>query len=250
MAATRTVVRGERTDSIVRFDKYQITQHWMMIVSEGLLLLTGMPQKFNTLAISQWWINVCGGIDNIRVVHYFAAYLMIALALYHFIYIAYSTLVLKRPFPKEMIPRRKDFADFFQELSYFMRRRKEQPQWDRFNWKEKFEYWSVAWGMPVMGISGFILMFPVFFTGFLPGWVVPVSFVAHTWEAMIALIWIFVVHFFFSHFTPGIFPINKSIFTGKVPRERYKKEHPLEYERLFGTKEGEENETNQKQDSL
>jgi len=31
------------------------------------------------------------------------------------------------------------------------------------------------------------------------------------------------------------------MFTGKVPRERYRREHPLEYERLVGTGQKEDN---------
>jgi cytochrome b subunit of formate dehydrogenase len=139
-----------------------------------------------------------------------------------------------------MIPSSEDFVKLFQELGYFLGLRKEKPRWDRFNWREKFDYWAIFWGMPVMAGSGFILMYPVLVTKFLPGWVVPTALVAHSDEAMLALIWIFLVHTFFNHFTPGVFPINTSMFTGKVPKERYRREHPLEYERLFETAEEKE----------
>lgn len=86
-----------------------------------------------------------------------------------------------------------------------------------------------------MAISGFVLMYPVFVTRFLPGWIVPAALVAHSDEAMLALIWIFMVHIFFNHFSPGSFPMNTSIFTGKVPRERYREEHPLEYEEMVAS---------------
>jgi hypothetical protein len=69
-------------------------------------------------------------------------------------------------------------------------------------------------------------------TKYLPGWVVPVAFTAHSHEALLALLWIFLVHVFFNHFSPGVFPLNKSIFTGRVPEERYRREHPLDYERI------------------
>ena len=70
----------------------------------------------------------------------------------------------------------------------------------------------------------------------------PTALVAHSDEAMLALTWIFVVHIFFNHFTPGIFPINISMFTGKVPKERYRRDHPLEYERLTAPVEEEKEE--------
>ncbi len=51
---------------------------------------------------------------------------------------------------------------------------------------------------------------------------------AHSDEAVLAVGWIFLVHLFYAHLHPAIFPFNKAIFTGKVPLERYREEHPLE----------------------
>ena len=72
--------------------------------------------------------------------------------------------------------------------------------------------------------SGFILMFPVLATKILPGWVVPTALVAHSHEAMLALLWIVGIHIFFSHFSPSVFPMNTVIFTGKMKREKYREE--------------------------
>ncbi len=143
-----------------------------------------------------------------------------------------------------MIPSLLDFRNFFLEMGYFLGLVKQRPEVDRFHWREKFDYWAIFWGMPVMAVSGFILMYPVLVTKFLPGWVVPAALVAHSDEAMLALIWIFLVHIFFSHLPPGVFPINTSIFTGKVPKERYLREHPLEleYEKLPEVDDKEEEE--------
>ncbi len=242
MAAIAKALLLERglDEKITRFDIYQIIQHAVLMVSFILLVVTGVPLKFYDWALSQWWIGVWGGIEVTRSVHRVAAWVMVFVCLYHLFYIAYSTLVRKRPFPVKMVPGGQDVVKFFQELGYFLGLRKERPKYDRFNWREKFDYWAIFWGMPIMAGSGFILMYPTFFTKFLPGWVVPASLVAHSDEAMLALIWIFLVHIFFNHFTPGVFPLNTSMFTGKVPKERYRREHPLEYERLVGTDEQEE----------
>lgn len=216
-------------EQVKRFDINQIVQHYGLMSSFILLAVTGLPQKFNELAVSQWWVGVWGGFEVMRAAHRFAAWVIIIICLYHLVYILYSTVILKRPFPVKMIPFRQDFVQFFQEISYFLGLRKEKPEFDRFNWKEKFDYWAIFWGMPVMAGSGFILMYPVFFTRFLPGWIVPSALIAHGDEAILAVTWIFLVHIFFNHFRPGIFPLNTSIFTGKVPKERYHEEHPLEY---------------------
>jgi len=225
---------------VTRFDIPQIIQHAGLMVSFTLLVVTGLPLKFHNWAISQWWIGVWGGIEVTRSTHHFAAWMMAIVCLYHVVYLCYTILILKRPFPVKMIPSRKDSLDYYREMAYFLGLRKERPKIDRFNWKEKFDYWAIFWGMPVMFISGFIMMYPVWVTRFLPGWIVPAALVAHSDEAMLALIWIFLVHIFFNHFTPGVFPINTSIFTGKVTRERYRRDHSLEYERLLEAGEVEE----------
>lgn len=221
-----------RTQAIRRFDVHQIIQHAGLMVSFILLVITGLPLKFHTLAISQWWTALWGGVEATRSVHHFAAWVMVAVCFYHVVYLIYTIGVRKRPFPIKMVPTRDDLTKLAQEMQYFVGLKKERPQYDRFNWREKFDYWAIFWGMPVMGGSGFVLMFPVLATRYLPGWVVPAALVAHSDEAMLALSWIFFVHVFFNHFTPGNFPMNKSIFTGKLSRERYEIDHPLEYERI------------------
>ena len=227
-------------EKITRFDIHQIIQHAGLMTSFILLVITGLPLKFHDAAISQWWVGVWGGIESTRSVHAFAAWVMTIVCLYHLVYLWYNTAILKKPFSWKMIPNRQDFIIFAQEVGYFLGLRKERAQFDRFNWREKFDYWAMFWGIPVMAGSGFILMYPVLATKFLPGWIVPTALVAHSDEAMLALIWIFLVHTFFNHFVPGVFPINTSIFTGKVPRERYRQDHLLEYQRIVGIADAEE----------
>jgi formate dehydrogenase subunit gamma len=223
---------AEKQVEITRFNLNQIVQHIVMMSTFTLLVFTGLPMKFNSLAISEAWATMWGGISVLRTVHHLSAYVMVGLCFYHLGCIAYSVLVQKKPFPVAMLPSVQDFVKFYQEFLYFLGLRKVAPSFDRFNWREKFDYWAIFWGMPVMGISGFVLMFPVLATRLLPGWVIPVAFTAHSHEAMLALLWIFLVHVFFNHFTPGVFPLNKSIFTGKVPEDRYRRDHAIEYERI------------------
>ncbi len=224
-------------EQIARFDVHQIIQHAGLMTSFILLVFTGLPLKYASLGISQWWAGIWGGVEVMRSVHYFAAYAMVAVCLYHAVYLLYTIAILKKPFPVKMIPAASDFTKFFHELAYFLGLTKTKPRFDRFNWKEKFDYWAIFWGVPIMAGSGFVLMFPVLITRIFPGWIVPAALIAHSDEAVLALTWIFMVHIFFNHFTPGIFPINTSIFTGKVPRERYRRDHPIEYERLTEAEE-------------
>jgi cytochrome b subunit of formate dehydrogenase len=242
IAQARTVelTLEKRQEYIVRFDIHVRIQHLLMMASFLLLAFSGLPQKFSDWAISLWWVGVWGGIDNVRSIHHFAAYVMVFACLYHGAYILFTTLVLKHPFPRWMLPTIKDVNTFFQDIRYYMGLSPQEPKFDRYNYREKFDYWAIFWGMPIMALSGFVLMFPVLVTKYLPGVIVPISLVAHSDEALLAVTWIFVVHFFFTHLAPHVFPLNTSIFTGRVPKERYAMEHPLEYEWL--STRGEESE--------
>lgn len=217
---------------IVRFDRHQRAQHFIMMSSVLILVFTGMPQKFFDSGLSQWMINVWGGLDSARNIHHVAGFAMIFAGLYHLAYLLYTIVVLKRPVPVAMLPSLKDFRDFFQNTGYYLGITKTKAKFSRFSYFEKFDYFAVFWGVPVMGLTGLILMFPLAVTKLLPGVIVPVATIAHSDEALLATGWLFVVHFYNAHLAPHIFPFNKSIFTGRVTENRYKHEHPLEYQQM------------------
>ncbi len=235
--ATRTVsitsvMVESKVEEIVRFTIHQRIQHILMIVSFTMLAFTGLPQKFNTWGVSEWWVNFLGGIEMVRNLHRFFAVVLLADAVYHIVYIFGGMAIRKQPLPLSMIPSLKDFQGMYQEIRYFVGLSREEPQYDRFNWREKFDYWAVFWGTPILGISGLILMYPVQVTHFLPGQAVPMAMIAHSDEAFLAVAWIFGSHLFFTHLSPGVFPLNKSIFTGRIPVTRLQEEHPLEWKRI------------------
>lgn len=217
---------------VVRFSKHQRAQHFIMMSSVLLLVFTGMPQKFFDAGWATWLISFWGGLDSARTIHHAAGFAMIFSGVYHVGYLLYTMLFLGRPVPVWMLPSAKDFKDFFQNTGYYLGAVKTKPQFGRFSYFEKFDYFAVFWGVPVMGLTGLILMFPLIVTRFAPGVVVPVATIAHSDEALLATGWLFVVHFYNAHFAPHIFPFNKSIFTGRVAERRYKKEHGLEYHDL------------------
>jgi formate dehydrogenase subunit gamma len=220
-------------DSIRRFDVHQRIQHIMMFSSFILLAITGLPMKFSGWAISQWWIGVWGGIGNMRAVHHAAAWLMIAAAAYHLTYLLISIVVFKRPFPTHMLPGPQDIKDLFKDMKYYIGLTDEPAKFGRFSYREKFDYWAVGWGMVIMIGGGMILMFPVQAAQLLPGWAIPFALLAHSDEAVLAVGWILLVHMYFAHLHPLVFPMNKSIFTGKVPMHQYREEHALEYAQIM-----------------
>jgi cytochrome b subunit of formate dehydrogenase len=132
-----------------------------------------------------------------------------------------------------MLPKPQDAKDLIQDMKYWVGLTDEPAQFHRFSYREKFDYWAVGWGMVIMIGGGFVLMFPVGAAKLLPGWIVPLALVAHSDEAVLAVGWILIVHMYFAHLHPLVFPMNKAIFTGKVPMHHYAQEHPLEYAEIM-----------------
>ncbi len=91
---------------------------------------------------------------------------------------------------------------------------------------------AVFWGVAVIGWSGLILWFPEYFTKVFPGWVINVAMIIHSDEALLAVGFIFTVHFFNTHLRPDAFPMDTVIFTGTVPYNEFKHERPREFEYL------------------
>jgi hypothetical protein len=55
--------------------------------------------------------------------------------------------------------------------------------------------------------------------------------------AMLAVLFLFTVHFFNNHFRPDKFPLELVMFTGSMPLETFKREHRSEYNRLVASGE-------------
>jgi multisubunit Na+/H+ antiporter MnhB subunit len=107
-----------------------------------------------------------------------------------------------------------------------------RPDYGRWTYWEKFDYMAVFWGVGVIGLSGLILWFPEVFTKLLPGWLINVAMIIHSDEALLAVGFIFTVHFFNTHLRPESFPLDPVIFTGIVPLDEYRKDRPEEYRYL------------------
>ncbi len=217
---------------VVRFDGHQRLQHFLMMSSFIVLALTGLPQKFSGLAISQWWVSSLGGLEAVRTVHRAVGIVMLADCVYHVAYLFYQIAVRRRFGALRMIPAPKDLQDVSQTILYFLGLAGEKPKFDRFSYLEKFDYWAVFWGIAVIGGSGLVLMFPVRTTDFLPGQTIAIALAMHSDEALLAVGWILIVHMFNAHLAPWIFPFDPTIFTGRVRVERYAEEHPLEWAQI------------------
>jgi cytochrome b subunit of formate dehydrogenase len=92
---------------------------------------------------------------------------------------------------------------------------------------EKFDYFAELWGVGAIGFTGLMLWRPVFFSQFFPGIMFNVAIIIHSYEAMIATAFIFVIHFFNVHLRPGKWPLDAVMLTGRASLEYMEEEHPL-----------------------
>ena len=74
-----------------------------------------------------------------------------------------------------------------------------------------------------------MLWFPELFTIVFPGWAINVATIVHSDEALLAVAFIFTIHFFNTHFRPDKFPMDPVIFTGRVGVDELKHDKPEEY---------------------
>ena len=233
--AASAAVAGE---SVVRFDVHQRIQHFLMMSSFIVLALTGLPQKFNDLGLSQWWVSSLGGLETVRVIHRTAGLTMLADCLYHLAYLSYRIGVQRRLEPLGMIPTLKDMRDAARSILYYLGLTPEKPSFGRYTYLEKFDYWAVFWGIAMIGGSGLVLMFAVDAAHIVSGGGISAALTVHGDEAVLAVGWIAVVHLFNVHLAPWAFPMNRAIFTGKMSAARYAEEHPLEWRRLQSARAG------------
>jgi formate dehydrogenase subunit gamma len=222
---------------IRRFHPLRIIEHQANAITFIVLVVTGISQKFHDSSWAEWIIMNLGGIDNARIIHRTTGLIFTILTLQHMLSGSYGVIVKK--WMPSMVINLKDFTDAIDNLKYYLGITDRPARCDRYDYKQKFEYWGVVIGGILMVFTGLTLWFPtkVFhLIPFLPGQIIPAAKAAHTNEAMLALLVIVIWHIYNSVFSPEVFPLDTAIFTGKISKERMIHEHPLEYERMTGEK--------------
>jgi len=219
-----------------RFTVLERTLHAFIIISFFGLVITGIPLHFSSSPWAGTFVKAIGGFQTAGFVHRFCAILTFG---YFFTHVATLTVRAFRSTnkqdllwgPNSMVPQPKDILDIVQQFRWFLGLGP-RPKFDRFSYMEKFDYWAVFWGVAIIGGSGLLLWFPEFFSLLFPGWIFNIATIVHGDEALLALGFIFTIHFFNVHLRPEKFPIDVVIFTGSATEQYMEEEHPLEYERL------------------
>jgi len=216
--------------SFRRFATGQRWEHAVLVLSILVLLLTGLPQKFRA---TTWSLNLLSSpekVETARQIHHIAALLLTTEVIYHLGRAIY--LMTRRRLPGDIFPTFQDVRDAWQMLKFLLFLTRKKPVFGKYNFEQKVTYWFLFAGIGILVISGFILWFPLIFTNFLPGGIVPAAKLAHSNEAIVATIFIVIWHFFHVHMER----LNLSIFTGRLSEEEMRTYHTTEFERLTGEK--------------
>jgi cytochrome b subunit of formate dehydrogenase len=236
-----------------RFVPFERLLHFMMVSSFLLLVITGMPLKFYYTAWARVVFAIIGGPDTARMLHRFGAVIT-------FIYFSLHVMSLigkgwkgrkslRDPAdgklhparlwhvvfgPDTMVPSIRDWHDLVAHNKWFFGKGP-KPQFDRWTYWEKFDYFAVFWGVAIIGTSGMLMWFPTFFTRFLPGWILNIALIIHSDEALLAAGFIFSIHFFNTHFRIEKFPMDTVIFSGRISKNEMLHERKRWYDRLVAT---------------
>jgi cytochrome b subunit of formate dehydrogenase len=196
---------------------------------------TGFSRLFITTDFGRTLSGLFGGYETAIVIHFWVGVLMMVGFVVHTVYML-SKINWQNPIksilgPDSLVPNLDDAQHLYQRILWTIGRGS-LPKLDRWAYWEKFDYWAVYWGLPLLAITGIMLKFPLLTTLALPGWVLNIAALLHRAEAILAASYIFLVHFFIGHIRPLSFPMNEAMFSGNIHLEEALKEKPAWVERL------------------
>jgi cytochrome b subunit of formate dehydrogenase len=218
-----------------RFTRQQRYMHAVLFTTFLGLAGTGLPLRFSESIWARGLARGVGGFGAILFFHKLCAVVLTIAFLIHLKEIFTRGIVHREMGvfwgSNSMVANWKDAKDLFGHLRWFVGLGP-KPNFDRYAYWEKFDYWAVFWGMIVIGFSGYAMWFAPFFAHFLPGWALNAVLVIHSEEGLLAILFIFSIHFVNTHLRPDSFPMDMVVFTGVESEEEFKLKRPLEYERL------------------
>jgi cytochrome b subunit of formate dehydrogenase len=224
-----------KTRYFLRFTLGQRYLHGVLFTTFLVLAATGLIMRFSG---SVWAIRFAKLVDGFGTILFFHKFCALALTLAFLIHV--REIIARGLFKREkgifwgptsMVANWEDVKDLFGHVRWFLGLGA-KPKFERYAYWEKFDYWAVFWGMVVIGFSGYAMWFAPFFARFLPGWALNAALIIHSEEGLLAILFIFAIHFVNTHLRPDSFPMDMVIFTGRESEEEFKNRRPEEYARM------------------
>jgi formate dehydrogenase gamma subunit len=223
-------------EQVRRMTQWEVFQHSVLMIAFLLLVVTGFALRFS----DSWWSLLLfgreGGFPLRNLIHRISAVILVLLSVAHLFYLRGAR---GREFMRHIFPSLDDLVQFRQMLQYNLGRSRERPNFGRFSFGEKFEYWALVWGMIIMTVTGCMLWFDDYVVRVLPKGVLDVMLVIHYYEAWLATVSILIWHLYSTVFNPGVYPMNPSWISGTMPLAQYRHEHPGDGDPVSGHAEPE-----------
>ncbi len=220
---------------IKRFTPLQRLFHLLLMISFLIQSATGLARMYGQTSWGYHLGAIFGGYDAARSVHIYVGIFMIFGMAVHALYMLSKIDWRRLPGslfgPDSLIPRPADIKQFFQHIGWFLGIGK-SPEFDRWGYWEKFDYWAVFWGITIIGVTGLIMAYPYVSTRYMPGWGLNVAFWIHRIEALLAMAHLFIIHFFIAHLRRHNFPMDRAMFEGSADLEAVRHERPAWISRL------------------
>jgi thiosulfate reductase cytochrome b subunit len=224
----------------IRFAPFHRALHLIVIVSFLGLALTGLPLRYSDQGWAKGLAASLGGFGSTSVWHHVFAVATFFYFAAHLVWLARKTAELRgkgRAWktilvgPDSPVPVWRDIKDLGRMARWFCGLGP-KPVFERWTYWEKFDYWAVFWGVGIIGVSGLMLWFPNFFCRVLPGEALNAAKVVHSEEALLAVGFIFAIHFFHNALRPEKAPVDLSMLTGLTSEEELQEERPEYMKRL------------------
>ncbi len=228
----RGVSRQAAGEQVARMNLHFRFAHWLVMVSFPMLIFTGFALKFPETWWAQPLLHWESRLALRGTLHRISAVLLCASVLYHIVHLAFSRR--DRAILKLLLPGKKDLLDLVGLVRFNLRKAGQRPQFGKFSYAEKIEYWAFIWGFVVMAVSGFLLWFNNFTLHYFPKWAADAATALHYYEAILATLAIVIWHLYLVIFDPEVYPMDRAWLTGKVPASHLKETRPAYYRTLTG----------------
>jgi formate dehydrogenase gamma subunit len=236
LVRNRPVSRSE--EQVARMNLHYRIAHWLVVLSFPVLVITGFALKYpdTGLVLPVRLLEIRYGFSLRGYLHRVAAVVLVLALVYHFVHLLVSRR--DRPALRALWPRARDFADLIAMLRYNLGIAPEAPEFGKFSYGEKLEYWAFLWGTSIMALTGFLLWFVNFTLRHFPKWVTDAATAVHFYEAILATLAIVVWHLYAVIFDPDVYPMDRAWITGETSADHLRHRRPTYYQELV--KQGEE----------
>ncbi len=202
-------------------------QHGALMLSFTVLVVTGFMLRYP----DAWWVvtirRLSGNVFELRsLMHRIAAVVMTAASVYHVAYVAFT--IRGRQLVRDLLPSFRDGTEAVGMVLYNLGLSRRKPEFGRFSYIEKAEYWALVWGTIVMVATGAIMWFENRSIGLLTklGW--DIARTIHFYEAWLATLAILLWHIYYVVFNPDVYPMSLAWLTGRLTEAEMAEEHPRE----------------------